>query len=435
METQTLCVRYIGKAFLIELLRALFGSQFRIEDHDDFLVLSAPRRIGRPDAEDCCHIFTVAGYKNSTIEHPIQVSNTKMDHLERFKTRLKALRQPNFEQRRLIPQRALYGIMTADTIQEVVRECGIPAYRVQGTAEAITRGAHKIFAILVLIGRAELIAKFIEHDQLQQSQLDQKLPFDRRSLEAFLPASVAEEFEEKQWEFAAPVFHKQVLPRILEDNIILPFGRDREIGQGGFGTVHEVSLIADHQKDGHAVLVRKEFRPGTNWADYEAELYNLSLLNQLQHPNIIELLGSYTYRDKHNFVFPCIHGGDLAQLLREPHRREAFRFNRAFYVALSELSSAIEVLHYFTASDLDLKLIGCHRDLKPSNILVDGGHFMLADFGLSRFTPISDDSKSIFGHAQGSYLAPECQNIEDFSMFPVGRSSDIWSFGCIIAEI
>jgi serine/threonine protein kinase len=71
--------------------------------------------------------------------------------------------------------------------------------------------------------------------------------------------------------------------------------------------------------------VRKEFKPQRKDSEYELELRNLSILRRLKHPNIIELLGAYIYRDKYNLIFPLARGGTLADLitnLRPPVGRE-----------------------------------------------------------------------------------------------------------------
>jgi serine/threonine protein kinase len=173
----------------------------------------------------------------------------------------------------------------------------------------------------------------------------------------------------------------------------------------------------------------------TTEVDYEVELRNLSILNHLKHPNIIELLSAYTYRGEHNLVFPLARGGDLTTFFKG-ERPVEFQSDGMFTIALSKLASAIEHVHDFSAHSLDLKLIGCHHDLKPRNILVDGSTFILADFGLSRFRPTSQSSNSLHKQGQGDYLAPECEDVAgDFEKHHIRRSSDIWSFGCIIAEV
>lgn len=181
-------------------------------------------------------------------------------------------------------------------------------------------------------------------------------------------------------------------------------------------------------------LVRKEFRPSSDSkSDYDLELRNLSILKLIKHPHIVELLGCYTYRGKHNLVFPLARGGSLAKLLHEDFK-SPFLTDHNFLAALCGLSSALKAVHEFFSDDL--QAIGCHHDLKPSNILIDGEKLLLADFGLSRFKDVSENSNSLFRGGLGDYIAPECEELEgDFNIGRICRSSDIWSFGCILAEV
>ena len=84
----------------------------------------------------------------------------------------------------------------------------------------------------------------------------------------------------------------------------------------------------------------------------------------------------------------------------------------------------------------------CHMDLRPPNILVfpdnrsTAGIWRITDFGLSKFVPSNPDKQnSMFSspERQGPHLAPEwdSRHRERSS----GRKSDIWSFGCIYAEV
>ena len=181
--------------------------------------------------------------------------------------------------------------------------------------------------------------------------------------------------------------------------------------------------------------MRKEFLPQSSKEDYETELHNLSLLNHLNDPNIIRLLSAYTYRGKHNLIFTRVNRGDLTALLAGERPLE-FKSNETFIIALSKLASAIEKVHNFTAQTIGLEKIGCHHDLKPRNILVDGDRFILADFGLSRFRNTSQSSRTLHKKGQGDYLAPECEDLDgNFGKYEISRPSDIWSFGCIMAEV
>ena len=162
---------------------------------------------------------------------------------------------------------------------------------------------------------------------------------------------------------------------------------------------------------------------------------NLSFLKLLHHPNIIELLGCYTYRNNHNFLFPLATGGDLSKLLKG-QRPESFLDNFKFLVALSGLASAISNVHNFVADAFDLKLAGCHHDLKAGNILIEKDRFILSDFGLSRFKDTTQDSATMFKVRKGYALAPECQDIDGhFEKHIVHRWTDIWSFGCIMLDV
>jgi hypothetical protein len=108
-----------------------------------------------------------------------------------------------------------------------------------------------VFSILVLIGHPTYITQFIERDQLQQDQLDHKLPFDLEKLTKMMKKVHADLFHERQWEFTAPVLEPFVLRRYLADDIILPFiGQPKSIGRGGFGDVYQVYIDPDHQRFG-----------------------------------------------------------------------------------------------------------------------------------------------------------------------------------------
>jgi serine/threonine protein kinase len=181
-------------------------------------------------------------------------------------------------------------------------------------------------------------------------------------------------------------------------------------------------------------FVLKEMKPRSRAIfDYELELRNLSILRLLKHPHIIELLACFTHSDGQSFIFSLANGGSLADVFNGK-RSSPFQRPEDLLVALCGLSSAIRTVHTFHADDFEA--IGCHHDLKPSNVLLDGSKLLLADFGLSRFKNEETDSASYFRGGRGDYIAPECQDLgDDFKKHLVHRSSDIWSFGCILSEL
>lgn len=133
-------------------------------------------------------------------------------------------------------------------------------------------------------------------------------------------------------------------------------------------------------------------------------------------------------------IFPLAKSGTLADLFAKDRHATSFRSDEVFIIALARLSSAIEQVHNFVERRINLNLIGCHHDLRPKNILISGESLLLADFGLSRFKALSESSATIFKQGAGDYLAPECEDLNRFQKLVVRRSSDIWSFGCILAE-
>jgi serine/threonine protein kinase len=187
-------------------------------------------------------------------------------------------------------------------------------------------------------------------------------------------------------------------------------------------------------------LIRKELTwtgdKATLEKEFGDELEILSSLRCLKHTNIINLITAYTKGTTYNFIFP-VADGDLQDLLFPKHRIPDFKIDiNEMLRSLWGLSSAIDAVHEYSAEEFEVHRIGCHYDIKPGNILRQNGRLILSDFGLSRLRQINNGSRSLFKKGEGCYLAPECEPSEnDFKPGQIGRSSDIWSFGCVLAEI
>ena len=195
------------------------------------------------------------------------------------------------------------------------------------------------------------------------------------------------------------------------------------------------------QNDEPTIVIRKRIkmlrRQETTEKAFRQELECLDLFRFLRHKNIIELLGSYTHKDEHNILFPVL-PMDLSAFLQANERFGDFIHNATFYSALSDLSSAVETVHNFfldvPGRQDSISRIGYHHDIRPKNILVTRSTFILADFGLARFKATEENSKTGWKSGVGDYIAPECMD-EEFNHQRIGRSIDIWSFGCLIMEI
>ena len=163
----------------------------------------------------------------------------------------------------------------------------------------------------------------------------------------------------------------------------------------------------------------------------------LLFLDRLAHPNIIPLLGSYTYGEKHNFLFPS-YKMDLRSFLQIGSRFGDFDWDFTFFSALRGLASALCITHKLylekAKHGVDINAIGYHHDLRPANVLISEETFILADFGLGNFKSANDSSQTLWKVGEGDYLAPECMNKNHVHQ-KVGRAVDVWAFGCLMIEV
>lgn len=170
---------------------------------------------------------------------------------------------------------------------------------------------------------------------------------------------------------------------------------------------------------------------------FRKEKRSLRLLNCLKHPNIIPFLGAYIHGDNLSFLFPCI-DMDLSAFFQKSSRYGDFYRDFTFYSALLGLASALSNVHNIrlraSTEGLDFSGIGYHHDLRPPNILVSKETFILADFGMGNLKAADQGSQSKWKAGSGDYLAPECMD-ENLIHQDVGRSIDVWAFGCLLAEV
>jgi tRNA A-37 threonylcarbamoyl transferase component Bud32/TolB-like protein/tetratricopeptide (TPR) repeat protein len=147
-------------------------------------------------------------------------------------------------------------------------------------------------------------------------------------------------------------------------------------------------------------------------------LREIRILSQLAHPNILPLFDS---GDSDGFLYYAMPFVDESLRVRIAKEKflpvtDALRF-------AGEIAEALDFAHA-------RKII--HRDIKPANILIQGGHAVVADFGISRAIDDAAESTSqSFAIGTPAYMSPE-QASGDSS---VDGRSDIYALACTTYEM
>lgn len=201
-----------------------------------------------------------------------------------------------------------------------------------------------------------------------------------------------------------------------------PYEEVAHIGTGAFGTVYKAR---DRHNDGRMVALKKVRVPLSEEGIPTAMLREISFLRQLdaaQHPNVVRLLdichGCRMERELVVFlVFEHI-DQDLAGFLDrcpEPGLEPSL-----LLWLLKQLLTGVEFLHSHRI---------VHRDLKPQNVLVTAQwQLKLADFGLAR---LYERHMSLTPVVVTLWYRPP----EVLLQASYGPPVDLWSCGCILAEM
>lgn len=163
----------------------------------------------------------------------------------------------------------------------------------------------------------------------------------------------------------------------------------------------------------------------------------LDLYRILRHPNIVPLLSSFTISDEHHLLFPW-YPTTLGEFLQQEIPFGKFNDNSTLLSAMTGLASALQAVHEprwrSRTTPTFYTRYGYHHDFRPENILVTDSNFILADFGLAYPRPTPEPPVKEWVENIGHYIAPECMS-SSFEPQEVGRSYDIWAFGCFVSEI
>lgn len=193
------------------------------------------------------------------------------------------------------------------------------------------------------------------------------------------------------------------------------YAKTEKLGEGTYGTVYK----AQAKGTGKVVAMKKIKVEAEDEGVPSTAIREISLLKELDHPNIVRLLEVIHADNKLYLVFEFLNKDlkkyidDLKVDFMDPMLTKSYMY---------QLFKGIEFCHAHRV---------LHRDLKPQNLLIDGhGRIKLADFGLARAfgIPVRAYTHEVITLW---YRAPEILLGSRQYACPV----DIWSLGPIFAEM
>lgn len=192
------------------------------------------------------------------------------------------------------------------------------------------------------------------------------------------------------------------------------YQRIDKIGEGTYGVVYKASDKAT----GEVVALKKIRLEAEDEGIPSTAIREISLLKELQHPNIVRLYDVVHTERRLTLVFEYL-DQDLKKYLDICEGGLETTILKSF---LYQLLCGVAFCHTHRV---------LHRDLKPQNLLINReGKLKLADFGLARAFGIPVRS---YTHEVVTlwYRAPDVLMGSRTYSTPV----DIWSVGCIFAEM
>jgi serine/threonine-protein kinase len=192
---------------------------------------------------------------------------------------------------------------------------------------------------------------------------------------------------------------------------------ERELGAGGMATVY-LAHDLKHDRDVAIKVLHPDLGAALGGDRFLSEIKTTA---RLQHPHILPLLDSDEAEGLLYYVMPHVSGETLrARLERERQLpiEDALRIAR-------EVADALGAAH----------AIGIiHRDIKPENILLQGGHALVADFGIALAVQSAGGQRMTqTGLSLGTpqYMSPE----QAMGEKTIDARSDIYALGAVTYEM
>eukprot|EP00347_Sterkiella_histriomuscorum_P023969 403332760 len=182
------------------------------------------------------------------------------------------------------------------------------------------------------------------------------------------------------------------------------------LGEGAYGQVYKCKNLNTESIRAVKVMLKTGFY---NEEERQRFVQEVTLLKQMDHPNILKLYEVYQDDARFYVVTELCEGGELFD---EIIKRNHFSEKDAAEIMLQVLKA----INYCHANDI------CHRDLKPENILIESeGLIKVIDFGTAQSFKPDQGMHQIIGTV--FYMAPEIILSSKYN-----EKCDLWSLGVIL---
>jgi len=195
------------------------------------------------------------------------------------------------------------------------------------------------------------------------------------------------------------------------------FSEDHVLGCGGHGMVYRGTLA-----DNKEVAIKKS--KIINDDSREEFVNEIIVLSQINHRNIVRLLGCCLEVDVPMLVYEYISNGTLFEFLHVNDSRSPIPLDLRLKIA-TQSAEALAYIHSATSRTI------LHGDVKSLNILLDEEYnAKVSDFGASALKSMDKNDFIMLIQGTLGYIDPE-----SFVSQRLSDKSDVYSFGVVLLEL